>query len=183
MWIYKRPTLLFDFDNVLCDTTKHCLDWYNKKENTKIKLEELKEYDLSSVGKWEVFSDFFHMREFWQTVPEKGNGFAVLQMLINDGRYDCFIGTSTFTNMEYEEKCKIIQKNIPGFNISKILPIKDKSKFRADLIVDDYLKNLDECAPFMHCICMDMPFNKEDKKYVHIQSLNELPEILEKLFY
>lgn len=182
-WIYKHPTILFDFDNVLCDTTKHCLEYYNKIQGTGLKIEDIKSYDLSQYGDWKIFSKIFKSKEFWQTLPEKGNSFKILQEIINDGRYDCFIGTSTITNMEYFEKCKIIQSKISGFKMSKIIPIKDKSKFRAELIVDDYLGNLDECAPFMKCICMDMPFNETDKKYIHIHSLEELPDILEDLFY
>lgn len=182
-WVYKRPTVLFDFDNVLCDTTKHCLEYYNKIKGTDLKFEEIEQYDLSVVGDWDVFSEIFQMKDFWETLPEKDNSFEVLQEIINDGRYDCFIGTSTMTNLEYFEKCKMIQNEIKGFNMSKIIPIQDKSKFRAELIVDDYLGNLDECAPFMECICMEMPFNKKDTKYTHIKKLEELPHILEKLFY
>lgn len=182
-WVYKRPTVLFDFDNVLCDTTKHCLDYYNKIQGTDLKFEDIRQYDLSAVGDWDVFSEIFQMKEFWETLPEKDNSFEVLQEIINDGRYDCFIGTSTMTNLEYFEKCKMIQNKIKGFNMSKIIPIQDKSKFRAELIVDDYLGNLDECSPFMECVCMEMPFNKDDTNYIHIKKLEELSHILEKLFY
>ena len=182
-WLYKRPTILFDFDNVLCATSEHCLNFYNEIKGTNLNVEDLKDYDLGLIGDWDTFSKIFHDKHFWETIPEKDNSFEILQEIINDGRYDCFIGTATTSNMEYFEKCKIIQNKIKGFNMSKIIPIKDKSKFRAELIVDDYIGNLDECAPFMKCICMEMPYNKNDKKYTHIKKLEELPRLLEKMFY
>ena len=62
-WIYKHPTILFDFDNVLCDTTKHCLEYYNKAQGTNLKIEDIKSYDLSQYGDWKIFSKIYLKRE------------------------------------------------------------------------------------------------------------------------
>lgn len=180
-WQFKRPTILLDYDDVLVDTLPYLISNYNARTHSSLRIEEITNWDLSKFGDWRIFHAFLTDPAFWRNVPDKGDALLIVQQLINDGRYDIFIGTASNSIQEYQAKVEHIEQRIPGFNLSKIIPIKDKAKFRADVIVDDGLHNLKECAEFMRCIVMDMPHNQEGE-YRRIHALNELPTILEEWF-
>lgn len=181
-WAFKRPTIMIDWDDVIVDTLPTLLKEYSEITGESIDLSDIKCWDLSLVCNMHIVNKIFHDPAFWKILPEKKEAFTVIQRLINDGRYDIFICTACGTKQEFDMKYDILESHIPGFNMSKIISIKDKAKFRADLIVDDSLSNLDACSPFMNCIVMDMPHN-HDCDYQRIHSLNELPTLLEETFY
>lgn len=181
-WAFKRPTIMIDWDDVIVETLPTLLNEYSEITGERIILDDIKCWDLSTVCNMHIVYKIFHDPAFWKTLPEKKGAFNVIQRLINDGRYDIFICTACGTKQEFDMKYDILESHIPGFNMSKIISIKDKAKFRADLIVDDSLSNLEACSPFMKCIVMDMPHN-QDCDYQRIYSLEELPALLEEIFY
>lgn len=184
-WAFKRPTVMIDWDDVIVETIPHLLEYYNKMTDQNIQVADIQDWDLSKHCNMHIVQSIFHDPDFWRTIPEKDEAFSVIQGIINDARYDIFICTACQTKQEFDVKYDVLQKHIPGFNMAKIISIKDKAKFRAELIVDDGLHNLDACAPFgMHCVVMDMPHNQRaPREYIRIHSLKELPSILEELFY
>ena len=182
-WTYKRPTVLLDFDDVLSDTLPHLLAWL-EKDGVQMDAEQITSWNLGEFIDPALIARTFREEAFWRTLPEKDGAFGVVQRLINDARYDIFVGTATSNFMEFMIKVERIRKEIPGFNIQKILPISEKSKFRADVIVDDKLATLIECRPFMHCVVMDMPHNRACPDGIQrISSLQELPDVLERMFF
>ena len=42
---------------------------------------------------------------------------------------------------------------------------------------------MDHCSPYMQCILMDSPTNKDCKDYIRIKSLTNLINILDSMFY
>lgn len=174
---------MIDWDDVIVQTLPTLLQEYSKITSEKIDIDSIKSWDLSSVCNMGIVNVMFHNPEFWKSIPEKDGAFEVIQRLINDGRYDIFICTACGTKQEFDIKYDVLEKHIPGFNMSKIIPIKDKAKFRADLIIDDNLSNLEACSPFMKCVVMDMPHNRGNKQFRRISSLKELPNLLEEAFF
>lgn len=178
----KRPVVILDYDDVLFDFLGKLIQEYNKRMNTSLKVEDIKSWDLSEAGDIHVFMDIIRDAKLWENMKEKNNSMRVVQRLINDGRWNVLICTACTTLDEYIAKVKAIEEQLPGFDISKIISCKDKHLIRGDVLVDDKVENCEDCSPFMHCILMDMPHNRDCDKYQRITNLNRLPRILEDLF-
>lgn len=178
----KRPVVVLDYDDVLFDFLGTVIDKYNKKKKKHIRREQIKDWDLSTVGDIHVFMDIIRDGNLWYEIPEKNESMKIVQRLINDGRWNVLICTACGSLEEYEAKVHIIERKIPDFDVAKIVNIVDKHLIRGDVIIDDKIDNLDKCKPYMHCILMDMPHNRQNTEYQRIKNLKQLPQILEDLF-
>ena len=105
--------------------------------------------------------------------------------MIKSSKYDLYIitATSDIDGSEFVQKLKWIKRHIPEFNTKRLIACQDKYVIRGDVLVDDKIKNLEECEKYMNCILMDSPPNRECDKYTRIKSLKELPDILNTMFY
>lgn len=175
----RRPVIMFDFDDVLFDFLGKVLSIYNEKQKTKLKVEDIKDWDLSKAGDIHVFMDIIRGEEVWTSMWEKNSSMKVLQRLINDGRYTILIGTACGSMLEYIKKVEEIQIRIPNFDTAKIIPITDKHLIRADVLVDDKIENCRACAPYMTCILYDMPHNQECDDYIRIKNLSNIGKLIE----
>lgn len=182
-WIGRRPVIIFDYDDVLFDFLGKTIEVYNQKMNTNINVDDVKSWDLSETGDIQVFMQIIRNASLWKTMTPKKNAIEVVQRLINDGRYTVLICTACNTLAEYVVKVQMIKEMIPGFDTSKIITVTDKYLIRGDVIIDDKIENCDDCAPYMKCILMDMPHNRECTKYQRITDLSELEKILEEMFW
>lgn len=180
---FKRPIVCFDFDDVLSDFLGLIIDLYNERMNTSLSCEDVKDWDLGKAGKINVFNQILNSKDFWDQIREKGNSMSVLQRLINDGRYDIYIITACNHIYEYEKKVNFILRHVPGFNPSRIIPCKDKALIRGDILIDDKLDNCKECSEFMDIILMDMPHNRDCDEFRRVKQLEEVPALLETIFY
>lgn len=180
---FKRPIVCFDFDDVLSDFLGSIIDLYNQKMNSSLTCEDVTDWDLSNVGDIQVFNNILTSNDFWDKIREKGNSMRVLQMLINDGRYDIYIITACNHTYEYHKKVEFILDHVPGFNPSRIIPCKDKALIRGDILIDDKVDNCKECSEFMRVLLMDMPHNRDCTEFQRIKELEDVPAILETIFY
>lgn len=178
----KRPVILLDYDDVLFDFLGTVLKWYNREKKTSLKVQDVTSWDLSEIGDIHTFMKIIHNADLWKEIPAKGNSMKVVQRLINDGRWNIYICTSCTTLQEYVVKTEVIEKSLPGFDISKVLNVSRKEIIRGDVLIDDKLENLIRCKPYMECILMDMPHNQQTEAFRRINTLEELPSILEDMF-
>ena len=178
----KRPVVVFDYDDVLFDFLGAVVKDYNAKTGSELKPEDIKSWDLSEAGDIHVFMDIIRDATLWERMEEKNKSMRVVQRLINDGRWTVLICTACTTLDEYVTKVHIIEDMLPGFDTSKIISCTDKHLIRGDVLIDDKIENLDKCAPYMNCILMDMPHNRNCDKYPRIKNLNKLPKMLEDMF-
>lgn len=178
----KRPVVLLDYDDVLFDFLGTVIDEYNRITRSNLRVDDIKSWDLSEFGDIHVFMDIIRDANLWNRMPEKNNSMRVVQKLINDGRWSVYIITACTTLLEYVTKVHIIEEKLPGFDTSKILSCTDKHLIRGDILVDDKLENLESCHPYMHCVLLDMPHNRNSEAYQRIKTLNSLPKLLEDLF-
>lgn len=178
----KRPVVLLDYDDVLFDFLGEVVAEYNKRMNTQLNVSDIKSWDLSEAGDIHVFMDIIRDADLWHQMKEKGNAMHIVQRLINDGRWTVLICTACTTLEEYVAKVKTIEEKLPGFDTSKIISCTDKHLIRGDVLIDDKIENLDNCSPYMECILMDMPHNRNCEKYKRITNLDRLPMILEDMF-
>jgi 5'-nucleotidase len=180
----NRPRILFDCDDVITDFLGTLLKEYNKRKGTNLHKTEFRSWNLLDAP--DVDQDIiniFHEPGFFEKVPPKGHSVDVIQQLIESTRYDVYVVTACSSVEELAEKRYWFQHMIPSFNTNRIIMCNEKSLVRGDLIVDDKVANLDQCAPYMKCILYSMPTNKGDKTYRRIRSLQEVLPILDETFY
>lgn len=178
----NRPRILFDMDDVVNGFTQHLLEVYNQRTGAHIKLNDVKEWDLSKyIGEYGM--SIFREEGFFEDIPEKKSATKTLKKLIESADYDVYIITACNSNQELEEKYKWFDKYLPEFNKDRIIKCKEKEIIHGDVLVDDNLSNLRRCAPYMRCVVFDMPTNQECDEFPRIKSLKEIIPLLKEWFY
>lgn len=183
----NRPIVLLDMDDVITNCLQAVIQAYNEKYGTHFKFKNCTVWNLSEffgVSVDEVLKLFRADKFFEELTPKRGSIQAIKKM-VKSTKYDIYTVTATSDTdgSELVQKINWFKKYIPEFNVKRIISCQDKSIIRGDVIVDDKVKNLDECKPYMQCILMDSPTNQENDTYLRIGSLTELPNILEQMFY
>ena len=127
----------------------------------------------------------FRADKFFEDLAPKRGSIKAIKDLVKSTKYDIYVITATSDEdgSELQQKIRWFNKYIPEFNTKRIISCQDKYVIRGDVIVDDKIDNLDLCDPYMECILMDSPVNKNCDKYIRIKNLRELPELLDKMFY
>lgn len=179
---HNRPVILFDLDDTVNNFTGPLVDIFNERTGAEVKVEDIKDWDLSKyLGEYGI--SIFREEGFFENLPEKNNSLSVLKTLIQSTDYDVYIVTACGTNQELEEKFKWFDKYLPTFNKDRIIKCKEKEIIRGDVLVDDNVSNLRKCAPYMRCILYDMPHNRECEEFLRIHSLEEVLPLLKEWFY
>lgn len=183
----NRPVILLDSDDVITACLRGVVKAYNEAHNTNFKTANCDVWDLTQFFNCDLESvmEIFRTPGFFEELAPKKGATKTIKDLIKSTKYDllCVTATSDEDGSELVEKIKWFKKYIPEFNTKRIIACQDKHFIRGDIIVDDKVENLDSCAPYMQCILMDSPTNKDCKKYIRIHSLKELPDLLEQMFY
>lgn len=183
----NRPIVLLDMDDVITDLLSSIIIECNKKFKQDLSVDDCTEWDLEkvyNVDKKNILK-IFNAKNFFTKLEPKTHSINIIKKLIKSNKYDVYIITATCDTdgSELAQKIKWLNKYLPEFNTKRIIACSDKYIIRGDVIIDDRIQNLELCEPYMHCILMDSPTNKDCNKYIRIKSLKELPDILEKMFY
>lgn len=183
----NRPIVLLDMDDVITDCLKAVIASYNEKYNTKFKPKDCNVWSLSEFfgTSIEDVLVLFRADKFFEDLAPKRGSIKAIKDLVKSTKYDIYVITATSDEdgSELQQKIRWFNKYIPEFNTKRIISCQDKYVIRGDVIVDDKIDNLDLCDPYMECILMDSPVNKNCDKYIRIKNLRELPELLDKMFY
>ena len=183
----NRVRVILDSDDVITACLRAVVKEYNERHGTNIRPADCDAWDLTKTFNCslEDLMEIFRTPGFFENLQPTKGAIGALRELINSERYDLYIVTATSDDdgSEYVEKIKWLKKYAKEFNIKRLISCQDKEIIRADVIVDDKVENLDKCAPFMQCILMDSPTNKDCDKYIRISRLKELPALLDEVFY
>jgi len=180
----NRPKVLLDCDDVITNFLGHLIEKWNAKvsEDKQIHIEDIKTWDLSQIADASIY-DIFRSEGFFEELRAKEYSISTIKQLIESERYDIYVVTACGSPKEFEEKLRWFQHYIPEFNTNRIISIKEKSMIRGDILIDDNVTNLDECARYMDCVIYDMPSNQGITRYPRIKTLQELIPILEEKYY
>ena len=180
----NRPKVLLDCDDVITNFLEHLLEKWNAQvsDEKKIEIDDIKTWDLGQYADPSIF-EIFRSEGFFEELRAKEYSISSIKQLIESERYDIYVVTACGTPLEFAEKLRWFKRYIPEFNTNRIISIKEKSMIRGDIIVDDNVANLDECARYMDCVIYDMPSNADVKRYPRIKNLADLIPILEERFY
>jgi len=183
----NRPIVLLDMDDVITNTLRSAVKNFNEEHGTNFNYKDCNTWNLEDflgVDTATVLS-LFRDEGFFENLEPKRGSIRAINKLIKSTLYDIYIVTATSDDdgSELVEKIRWFKKYIPNFNTKRIISCRDKYIIRGDVLVDDKVDNLDECRPYMQCILMDSPTNKECNTYIRIRSLSSLPDLLERMFY
>lgn len=131
-------------------------------------------YDIHA----ELLKDFYRK---YAKISSKN--IKALQKFATDKRINLLVVTAERNAQFLEDKRDILASTLCsyGFNPSNVISCVDKSLIRADYIVDDYIKNLDKCSPYMKGILYNQKYNRKLEKYRNVEytRVNNLLEAYE----
>ena len=183
----NRVRVLLDMDDVITACLRSVVKEFNEKHGTNFNPANCEAWDLTKTFgcSLESLMEIFRTPGFFENLEPKRGAIGAIRELIKSTKYDLFIITATSDEdgSEYVEKLNWLEKYLPEFNKKRLIACSEKSIIRGDVIIDDKVENLDECAPFMQCVLMDSPTNQDCDKYIRIKRLKELPELLDTMFY
>ncbi len=172
----KRPsriTIAVDMDGVLADTETHFIQYYEAESGEKVNRKS-----LLGIPENIAFPDktavrrYVHTPGFFRTLPLiEGSVFAIKKLMEN---FDVFIVSAA---MEFPlslfEKKQWLEEFFPFISWKNIVFCGDKSIIKADYLVDDHIKNLDNFSgiPLLFSASHNVNVN-------HHKRLNNWKEIL-----
>lgn len=183
----NRVRVILDFDDVITACLRAVIKAYNEQYGTSFRPGDFTTWNLiETLGcTLEDLLKIFRTPGFFENLEPNRGAIGAIRELIKSTKYDLYIVTATSDDdgSEYVEKIKWLKTYIKEFNIKRLISCQDKEIIRADVIIDDKVENLDKCAPFMHCILMDSPTNKDCDKYIRLDRMKNLPALLNQMFY
>lgn len=134
-------TIVLDADGVMANTKKELIKRYNQEYGLNFKAEDLTEWDLTKVQKENTdMMKYFRQRGFFASLePVKGARYYT-KKLIDDGE-DIVVGTASCTE-GMEDKIQFFKQYFPFIPRENIMIGSRKDLFKADILLDDYVKNL-----------------------------------------
>ena len=141
--------LVIDFDDVICDN--QFLQCYNEFFKCDKKHSDFENYYIDATitdpDEKRAFGEYLVERNFYKGAVLKQHAKESLEML--EKKYNVYICTAYY--MGYvrdlcgavlQHKYEFVAKNLPNFDMSKIIFTNSKSVVDADIIIDDNLYNL-----------------------------------------
>lgn len=180
-------TILVDQDNTLTDFNEVTVRYLSKMYGFRgvLHLNQCKEYNILKVMYphlteqkiSEIFEQLFSAAGFWSTMKPIPGCIEVMEELCN--KYEVFIVTSPWKTSKncIPEKNQWVQKNLPFFDMSKMIFCSYKYLLRADYMIDDspvYLAT-SNCKK---TIAFKYPYNDKIEATHKVDSWSEIRDIL-----
>jgi 5'(3')-deoxyribonucleotidase len=170
-----RKRILVDMDGVLADVYARLFEVHEKETGIRLTAEEiagkLEEEAFPCQRRWVSEPGFF------RTLPVMEGSREVMEKL--NAEYDIVV-VSLATEFPNSLTDKIIwlHDNFPFISWKQIVFCGDKSLIRADILIDDHLKNLDNFPgkTYMFTQPLNLPVN--DSRHVRVNSWDEIEKIL-----
>ena len=194
----SKITIRLDLDDVLNDLTLYWMELHYERTGEKINLKSWDVHEQSKYG--EKIYDYFNEENFFYNIPVKEGAKRLIRFLDeNSFMFDYNIISScsreTATEFEYisEQKYFWLRDNLGEYSAQKFTLVgNDKSKFSADMIVDDSVDNLinqgnGHCVKVLFSAPHNINFNTNelseeyDEHFVRIDTHTELLELIKEI--
>jgi 5'-nucleotidase len=139
----RRITIAVDMDGVLADTETHFIKYYEEESGEKVNRNS-----LLGIPENIAFPDktavrrYVHTPGFFRTLPLIRGSVSAIKKLTEE--FDVFIVSAA---MEFPlslfEKKQWLEEHFPFISWKNIVFCGDKSIIKADYLIDDHIKNLD----------------------------------------
>ena len=152
--------IMIDVDDVLCNLQETVVNMFNKRYDTKYKLDDFTEYNIMNVMPQQ---DALAMRNMYGETGLYDNVSLIhgaqdgVKKIINKGHEVYFVTAAV--PKTYNEKVEFIKRYFPFIDQSHIVCMKHKWMFKCDVMIEDNLSTL-LAKPFYHRVVMDMPWNR-----------------------
>lgn len=180
----SHKKIILDFDNVLVNTAKAMFDYYQWKTNDySLKYNEsLVTWNMGKLIPWDKkeVNSIFKDKDFFNFLNPYPGTIESLNKLKEMGHTLEICTLHSVITMEH--KLCYIKNTFPMVDIITILPLEnnkfDKSKISGDIIVDDRVDILDTSICDHKILFGSYDWNKHNKKYARINSLEQLIKIV-----
>jgi 5'-nucleotidase len=169
----RRISIAVDMDGVLADTETHFIQYYEAESG-----ERVDRNSLLGVPENLAFPDktavrrYVHMPGFFRSLPLIEGGVFAIKTLME--HYDVYIVSAAMEfPLSLYEKRQWLEEHFSFISWRNIVFCGDKSIIKADYLIDDHLKNLDNFSG------IPLMFTASHNVYVnHHHRLNNWDEIL-----
>lgn len=174
----KRKTIAIDMDGVLADVEAQYLNWYEKEYGTRPERESmlgLMESDALPNG---AIAKFLVTPGFFQTLPVMEGAVEAVKDLMKD--YDVYVVSAAmeFPLSLYEKKLWL-EEHFPFIHWRNIIFCGDKSVIDTDFLIDDHLKNLDNCRG--KALMFNAFHNVNHNHHQRVSHWNDVPTLVRDL--
>lgn len=177
----NKINVILDFDDTILDIYPYLKEACLKEYGIPLGNTPSGGYSLPRFeNDWYAIHDEL-LKDFYKKYARiSRKNIKALQKFITDERINLLVITAERNAQYLEDKREMLTTALHsyGFNSNNVISCKDKSLIRADYIVDDYIKNLDACAPYMQGILYNQKYNKklEKRRNVNYKRVNNLLE-------
>ena len=177
----QRYKILVDLDNTINDFSD-TLDKALIKLNYTLNPDRKKTYKLSkyiiskSKSKSIKATDkVLNSKIFWKAIPVKDQAKNIVRRLCNV--HDVYIVTTLWESYQgcARDKYNWIMKNLPFFDLNKVIFESKKWLVDGDVIIDDKIENLEKFRGIS--VCFDQPYNKTVQATHRVKNWSEIGEI------
>lgn len=160
--------LAIDIDNVLNQFAASVLEAYNQDSGDHLTVSDITDYGMEQFIQ-EKYRDRLHEYFLYAAryAPAIPSAQEYLPRLFDAG-HEIFLVTST-TCACINDKAQWVMKHYPYITEEQIVRLHDKTLFKCDVMVDDYLPNL--FGGDYKKIIMDYPWNQLSSKADHVCQL------------
>jgi 5'-nucleotidase len=171
--MFRRITIAVDMDGVLADVETHFLQYYETEFGEKLDPKIMLGVPESQALPDRAAKRYVTMPGFFRTVPLIPGGIHAVQSLMKD--FDVYIVSAAMEfPLSLYEKQQWLEEHFPFISWKNIVFCGDKSIIKADYLIDDHIKNLDNFSgiPLLFTASHNIHVN-------HHKRFNNWPEILE----
>ena len=151
-----------DVDNTVNNFAKKVISMYNKLYDDSVEYEDVTSYEFYQLPKisheclQELFFKNDHFYEELQPIPDS---VYQIERLVNNGHKVKFVSAADYRIVK--SRIDFIERYFPYLDVNDSLILtKDKHNLWADVVVDDYPKNLTNVNHFCKFILFDAPWNR-----------------------
>lgn len=151
-----------DLDNTVNDFDAKFLKYYNNVSGNKLGLDDLKDYDLTSLGidreTLEVL--FFKNDAFYRTLGADPFSVQVIRNLFDAGHTITFVSAADYSIID--SRVRFVQKYFPFLDVNEsLIMTENKGIVHADVLIEDLNRNLTNVNYICTYILLKKPWNTE----------------------
>jgi 5'-nucleotidase len=170
-----KKKIIVDMDGVLADVYPRLYDIYEKETGDKLSAE-----DIAGKLEEEAFPDqrrWVSEPGFFRTLPVMEGSRKVLEKLNKE--YDIIVVSlaTEFPN-SLTDKLMWINEHFSFLSWKQIVFCGDKSLIKADIMIDDHPKNLDNFAGKTYIFTQPLNLHNKNSKHTRVNSWAEIEKIL-----
>ena len=154
-------TIAVDMDDVLVDLIGAWTNYLNKHHSLQVSIEDIKEWDMKKAFPTltnEQIYEPLHIADFYKTIKPFECAMEYLKKLKEEG-FEIRVVTATFYKCAESKLDNALFPYFDFISSKEVILCYDKHLIRADILFDDYYKNLERFKGIR--VLKDMPYNKD----------------------